>query len=325
MAAPEAGASSLKVLGVGIDLKAYLDLLWQASNSNIRPLDALEFLRPRRELPARGSPGSEPARSRLVELDRGVGRQICAARRRVDVTLANRYDSFWLPGTFGRSRARTPYATRTRELDPRRDVRNLIMHAESEDIAVTWGTFPAFLGGFVMRSTKGSLAVRRSRQLHPESINPSDLPKVALADVMVMLNSQQTWVQTFDVLVHELAHVLLGHVGTMRGPSQGRLGIQSGMPLTTAVMEFEVFCAGYLVALVRGGDPTVVRRGLLRHYVELLKQRLLEEVNVLEVFIATEVLCAWCASGPDRSAVLGGRRTGPTGHFPLFADGKVMD
>lgn len=303
----------MKVLDVGIDLQAYLAFLWEASNSHIRPLDALKLIRPRRELRARGSLDSEPARSNPVESDGGAERLIGAARRRVDVAVASRYDSVRSPKTFGGFRVHTLYAPRTSELDPRHDVRNLIMHAESEDIAVTWGTFPAFLGGFVMRSSKGSLAVRRNRQLHPEHIDPSDLPKVALADVLMMLNSQQSWVQTFDVLVHELAHVLLGDVGTMRGPSQGRLAIQSGMPLTTAVIEFEVYSVGYMVALVRGGDPAVVERGLLRYYAELQKQRLLEEVDVLEVFIAAEVLCAWCASGPDRSAVLGATRIGPSG------------
>lgn len=97
------------------------------------------------------------------------------------------------------------------------------------------------------------------------------------------------------------------------------------MPLTTSTMEFEVHSVGFMVALLRGGDVTVEQRALLGRYVELIKQRLLEEVNVLEVLITAEVLCACCTSVPDRPAVLGARRAGPSGRLPLFADGGVMD
>ena len=132
-----------------------------------------------------------------------------------------------------------------------------------------------------------------------------------MVDVVVMLNRSQQWAQTFDVLVHELAHLLLGHVGVMKGHRQGRLAITSGQPLTTEVMEFEVFSVGLMVALRRGAVSTTVKRSLAIQYLKLRRDRLLDEVNVLEVFVVAEVLCWWCASGPHRSSVLSNPRTGP--------------
>src|SRR5690606_31191928 len=128
--------------------------------------------------------------------------------------------------------------------------------AESEDIAVTWGSFPSFLGGFVMRRRDGPQVIRRDPEKAPAPVDATELARVAKVDVMLMLNYSQGWARTFDVLLHELAHVLLGHVGAMRGVREGRLAIDTFRFPTVDVMEFEAISVNYIVSAAMGTvDP----------------------------------------------------------------------
>jgi len=210
----------------------------------------------------------------------------------------------------------------TWEIDARQYVHNLILHAESEDIAVTWGSFPEFLGGFVMRRRAGAQVVRRDPEIAPQHVDASELPKVAKADVMLMLNYRQSWASTFDVMVHELAHVLLGHLGAMRGASEGRLAINPVRSTSKDIHEVEAYSVGHMVAFALGRFSLTVVLSILPFRKRLIDQGLGMVVDVLEVFIAAEVLCAWCGSPPGRDAVPGGSRGGPRGVPPSRLTGR---
>jgi hypothetical protein len=142
-------------------------------------------------------------------------------------------------------------------------------------------------------------------------VDASELPRVSKADVILMLNHRQSFTSTFDIIVHELGHVLLGHLGAMRGSREGRLALNPNRPASKEIHEFEALSVGTIVATVMGGFSPEISRMLHPFYKKLKDQELLDEVDVLEVFIAAEVLCAWCAKPPGRDAVPGGSRRGP--------------
>src|SRR5690606_29281268 len=74
------------------------------------------------------------------------------------------------------------------EADVGKYIDNLILHAESEDIAVTWGSFPSFQGGFVMRRRDGPQVIQRDPEKAPAPVDATELARVVKADVMLMLN-----------------------------------------------------------------------------------------------------------------------------------------
>lgn len=190
-------------------------------------------------------------------------------------------------------------------------VHNLVLHAESEDIAVTWESHPTFLGGFVYRMRDGPRSVRRDPTSAPSLIDADDLPRVSRADVILVLNHRQDWVSTFDVVIHELAHVLLGHLGPMRGAREGRLAITPRRTLSRDAMEVEAWTVGNVVRAAFGRRSPVIREGLMANVSEAVRAGSLESVDVLEVFIAAEILCAWCMSPPQRLGVASGPRKRP--------------
>lgn len=190
-------------------------------------------------------------------------------------------------------------------------VRNLVLHAESEDIAVTWESHSEFLGGFVYRKAGGPRSVRRDPKSVPKLIDADDLPRVSRADVILVLNHRQDWVSTFDVLVHELAHVLLGHLGAMRGALEGRLAITPHRTQSQNAHEVEAYAVGNIVRAALGGSSAVIRKGLVTQVLVAAKAGDLASVDVLEVFIAAEILCAWCSSPPQRLVAAAGPRKRP--------------
>lgn len=311
------------VFDQALTLPAYLDLLAAPGRTGYRPLHALEHFHPRPAPPAEPLPGVRRTLADLYDHEFEVGSALGLAWTRVNAALGRRFGSNALdsgPKYHGFPHP-TPADVRlhkptkkddvTWEADSRQYVHNLILHAESEDIAVTWGSFPEFLGGFVYRRREGPHMVRRDPNTAPLHVDASELPKVTKADVMLMLNYRQSWASTFDVLIHELAHVLLGHVGAMRGSSEGRLAINPFRSTSKDVNEFEAFSVGHMVSMALGKfSPTLVLN-MLPFHKTLKEQAQWDKVDVLEVFIAAEVLCAWCDAPPGRNAVPAGSRSGP--------------
>jgi len=68
------------------------------------------------------------------------------------------------------------------------------------------------LGGFVYRPRERK-ARRRDRRVPPAGMDARSLPAVTIGEFVVVLNPVQNWTTTFDVLLHEVAYVLLGHQG----------------------------------------------------------------------------------------------------------------
>src|SRR5690606_23072360 len=127
-------------------------------------------------------------------------------------------------------------------------------------------SFPYFLGGFVMRRRAGPQVIRRDPETAPALVDATELQRVTKADVVVMLNYDQGWARAFDVLLHELAHVLLGHLGAMRGVGDGRLAIDPFRFPTGHVMEFEAISVNYMVSGAMGTVNQGLERDLTRYF-----------------------------------------------------------
>lgn len=321
----ESQEHGLSVFGLPLLLDEYLELLSQVAVLKLRPLESLENFGPRLGSSQPVSPMNREAKLEHMKQRLEIRRQICAARQRVvSVTgeAFRRSDFGWWMG--GSSTARDEREAQSlnsvsRQVDQARMgadvseyVYNLILHAESEGIAVTWGSFPYFLGGFVMRRRAGPQVIRRDPETAPALVDATELQRVTKADVMVMLNYDQGWARTFDVLLHELAHVLLGHLGAMRGAREGRLTTDPFRFPTGDVMEFEAISVNYMVSAAMCTVNQRLERHLSRYFRPLDARGEARLVNVLEVFIASEILCAWCASPPDRNGVSARTSAGPT-------------
>jgi hypothetical protein len=203
--------------------------------------------------------------------------------------------------------------------DPTLEISNLLGHAEAEGIAVTWFPSVPWLGGFVYRRPK-RVARRRDRQEAPKDLDARDLPGVVIGDVIVVLNPTQSWVDTFIVLVHELAHALLGHLsGPMRLRSASL--VPNDRPLIgTAAREVEAGSVTSLVATRRGAHEDAQAR-LVRHHFERLRwiDRWIS-VDLLRVFLVAELLIAWCRARPGAIGVRSTR--GPRPWLPRYRDAQ---
>src|SRR5690606_15440516 len=157
---PDPGRPTLKLFGQGLDISLYLSLLTLPKSEGCSPLAALDNAV---LLPGLiNSGGDDPATRRTVkfDLDLGAYADVGDAKLRAATILANSYRSRTpgaanregVPGQGNASRrvGGTPRKdAATWEADSRQYVHNLILHAESEDIAVTWDSLPKHKGGFV--------------------------------------------------------------------------------------------------------------------------------------------------------------------------------
>ncbi len=159
------------------------------------------------------------------------------------------------------------------EYQRRTELENLIANAHAQRVVFTWDADHPGLAGSVRRTTRPT-PVRRDLTRPPEDFRSDDLRATAIGPVVVYLNTDLPGDCVFNVLLHELANLLLMHVG----PD----------PLKAAEPE-----------------PFSMRLGM---------HRPLREVEAERVFVVAEILIAWCRTRPDREPVERPQRiTAPTG------------
>lgn len=189
--------------------------------------------------------------------------------------------------------------------DPDHDLANLIANAESEGIAVVWSDLDVHIGGFVMRPRRRR-AKRRDPRSVPVGIDPGALPRVAIGDLVVVLNPAQGWIATYETMLHELAHALLGHVGGPPSVRQSDGLFVERRRTARGVAEFEAHAAAYVAAQRRGGRARRIGLELLLHWVRLERSDGLRSIDLVEVFRAAETLAAWCGFSPPAVTVRAG-------------------
>jgi len=199
-------------------------------------------------------------------------------------------------------------------VDATSDLANLIANAESHGIAVTWCDVDVSIGGFVYRPP-GRTARRRDLWAAPRGLDARGLPSVTIGDLVVVLNPKQAWIETLELMLHELAHALLGHLGTRPSVRQAPDLIAERLRPAWDVREFEANVAAYVASVRRGDHARRVGLKAMLHFVSLERDGGLDAVDLLEIFRVAEVLAAWCGIRPQSVGVLAGRdrpRVGPS-------------
>jgi hypothetical protein len=194
------------------------------------------------------------------------------------------------------------------------DTRNLLAHAEANDIAVVWRTpLPRGLRGFA-----GQLERRRGvRSDRPPLAGPrtEGYLRVPLGRFVVVVDTGASPIPHAEVLVHELAHVLLGHTGSALTSTRPAVAPRGRRRLGVAVAEAEVSMVVILVFGRRGvrPDESIVR---LAAFLDTARRLGLDaEIDLWHVFAAAERLLAWCVDRPDATTVAS------PGDAPLPLDG----
>ncbi len=185
--------------------------------------------------------------------------------------------------------------------DAAHDLACLLANAESEGIAVTWCEGEVTLGGFVYRPGERQ-ARRRDRRAPPAGLDARSLPAVTIGEFVVVLNPAQNWTTTFDVLLHEVAHVLLGHTGPRTPLGLGSLHVLRRRMPGHHVREVEAIAAALLAAWRRGHRPAI-RHVWTHHLAQAGENEELGAVDLRWVFCAADILAAWCRVPPDVEAV----------------------
>jgi len=192
--------------------------------------------------------------------------------------------------------------------DQSKEILNLIANAETLDIGITWSRDNRRHAGFVGRlPTKRG--VRRDRSSPPPKLDARELPSVVMGEAIIWLNEVQTWSTTYEVLLHELAHVLLGHLkgwSTLRNRSAY---IPRRAHLPVRAMEVEACAVSYLVSRGRW-EALAFKPWLHKTEVQLKLQfliaflrRELPHVDLLQVATVADILFAWCDEPPEGAAI----------------------
>jgi hypothetical protein len=198
------------------------------------------------------------------------------------------------------------------DFDPTHDLTNLIANAEAVGIAVTWCEIDVHIGGFVYRPAD-RMARRRDPRAIPRDVDARSLPTVTIGDLVVVLNPAQAWVDTFEVVLHELAHALLGHLGPRPSVRQAPLMIARREWPSWDVAEFEASSAACLVTVRRGARLGQQSLRVMTHFANLERDGAWASVDLLEVFRVAEILAAWCRMRPQSVGVLAPRGPRPVG------------
>ncbi len=186
--------------------------------------------------------------------------------------------------------------------NPTHDLANLIAHAESAGMAVTWSDLDVSIGGFVYRPSRRT-GRRRDPRAAPADLDAQRLPRVTIGDLVVVLNPAQSWIATLELLLHELAHALLGHLGPAPSVRQKTdLIPDRGRPPWDA-REFEANAAALVAAQRRGSPARRLGLEVMLHFVGLEREGEVATVDLLQVFRVAETLAAWCAIRPDTVGV----------------------
>ena len=198
--------------------------------------------------------------------------------------------------------------------DAAHDLACLLANAESEGIAVTWFVGEVQLGGFVYRPRERQ-ARRRDRSAPPAGLDARSLPAVTIGEHVIVLNPAQGFTTTFDVLLHEVAHVLLGHLGSREPLGRGLMRVPERLPPPRHhPREVEANLATVLAGRRRGHVSKSVERLYGWHFMLAKLQGHLGDVDLSWVVPVADVLAAWCRTPPDPDAVRAvdeGPRVGP--------------
>lgn len=188
------------------------------------------------------------------------------------------------------------------DFEAARELAHLLANAESEEVAVTWYEREVQLGGFVYRPRERQ-ARRRDRTAAPPGLDARSLPAVVVGEHVIVLNPAQDFTTTFDVLLHEVAHVLLGHMGPREPVSRGTMRVPPRQLPAHHAREVEANLATALAGRRRGHAPMGIEQ-LFAHHFELGRASgELETVHLSWVVPAADVLAAWCRVPPDPDAV----------------------
>lgn len=197
---------------------------------------------------------------------------------------------------------------------PSQAAANLIANAELEGVVVFWRNTrnAPWRAGWASKP-KGSMGARRDTKQSPFEFPDGPPSPVGVGAYVVFIETGQQWVPTFDVLVHELAHVLLGHLGRRAAAPVGTLVPSSRRSLPTAPKEVEARSVTTLVAK-RLGDRASEQSMSLRGWIKQARtDRNLDAVDLTLVFRVAEILLAWSRTRPDGALVKRDpRHTGPS-------------
>ena len=197
---------------------------------------------------------------------------------------------------------------------PDADIRSLLAHAEANDIAVAWRRQlrRGVLGFAMQQQRRGGV---RSERPPLGGSRTEAFPRVPLGRFVVTVDAATHSVPHAEVLVHELAHVLLGHTGSPFESTRPAVAPRGRQRLGLAVIEAEVSMVVILVLGRRGvrPDESIVR---LVAFLDTARRLGLDaEIDLWHVFAAAERLLAWCVDRPDATTVAS------PGDAPLPLDG----
>lgn len=196
------------------------------------------------------------------------------------------------------------------DYDVKREAANVIANAEAVGIVIGWSRGPRRLGGLAHRSSKHR-TVRRDPSRPPLDFDVHGLPPVVVGHGVVWLNvAGDPSFTTFEVLLHELAHFLLGHLGGWDTPARRDLDVGDRTHVPRWPGEVEADAAAYLAALHRGfswvdsrrNASTMVRR-IQTGYVLTYAREEVPHVDLLQIVHVADILASWCTDPPDASAV----------------------
>lgn len=193
------------------------------------------------------------------------------------------------------------------------DLACLLANAESEGIAVTWFVDEVEIGGFVYRP-RVRQARRRDRSAPLAGLDARSLRAVTIGEHVIVLNPAQAFTTTFDVLLHGVAHVLLGHLGSREPVGRGAMRVPERLPPRHDPREVEANLAAVLAGRRLGHVSKSVDRLHAVYFVLAKAAGQLGDVDLPWVVPVADVLAAWCRTPPDPDAVRAveeGPRVGP--------------
>lgn len=198
---------------------------------------------------------------------------------------------------------------------------NLQANAFRERIVVSWTSIASSgLLGYA-RPTARHEVVRHDRSELPAILRFDPLPMLSRGWYLARVDVRQPYVDRVAVLVHELAHILLGHLPRPLGASLSRSVGAYRPGLSRVAMEVEAASVTYVV-VQRRGSRAGFEREYLRTYFEFARRAgELESIDLLQVFRAAETLIAWSRSDHDRMGVLDSRPR-PWSPSPLVGVGE---
>lgn len=191
---------------------------------------------------------------------------------------------------------------RSEQFKPTREVANLLANADAVEVAVTWSAGPVRLGGYVWRPLQRTV-VRRDPAKPPEQVDAARMPAVAIGSAVMYLNTAQEWTEVFDVVLHELAHVLLGHVGGWSTPRLPGVAIHDRSKMPKRPVEVEAGAAAYVASLRRGAKPRGVQRKLWVDYFYAFLANEIQHIDLHQIVHVADTLTTWCDEPPDAVSV----------------------